>query len=92
MSGGVSGFLTILRIVTLAAWLKVSIRSSVPLIVKEEVTFFAVLRARLLFGQHVLRQTRRPKPKMSDVLEKASVDDQAGDALPSTLVQLPLPL
>ena len=51
---------------------------------------FAVLRARLLFGQHLLRQTRRPKPKVSDVLE--NVDDSAGDALLSTLVQLPLPL
>lgn len=53
---------------------------------------FAVLRARLLFGQHLLRQTRRPKPKASDVLEEKNVDDQVGDALPSTFVQLPLPL
>jgi transposase len=53
---------------------------------------FAVLRARLLFGQHLLRQTRRPKPRASDVLEAMNVDDQVGDALPSTFIQLPLPL
>jgi len=40
---------------------------------------FAVLRARLLYGQHLLRQTRKPKPKASDALEVMRVDDQAGD-------------
>lgn len=53
---------------------------------------FAAIRARLLFGQHLLRQTRRPKPKASDALEEKSVDDQMGDDLPSTYTQLPLPL
>jgi len=53
---------------------------------------FAVLRARLLFGQHLLRQTRRPKLKVSDVLDMENVDDQAGNVSPSTFVQLPLPL
>ncbi len=51
---------------------------------------FAVLRARLLYGQHLLRQTRRPKPKACDVLEERNVDDQVGDASPSTCIQLPL--
>lgn len=53
---------------------------------------FAVLRAKLLFGQHLLRQTRRPKPKVSDVLEERNVDNQVSDVLPSTYTQLPLPL
>jgi len=40
----------------------------------------------LLFGHHLLRQTKRRKPKASDVLETVNVDDQVSEALPSTLI------
>src|SRR5262249_32735349 len=53
---------------------------------------FAVLRARLLHGQHLLRQTRRPKPKASDVLDVENGGSLLNDAVESTLTQLPLPL
>ena len=53
---------------------------------------FAVLRARLLHGQHLLRQTRRPKPKASDVLDVENVGSLLNDAAESTFTQLPLPL
>ena len=53
---------------------------------------FAVLRARLLYGQHLLRQTRRPKPKASDVLDVENVGSLLSNAVESTFTQLPLPL
>ncbi len=53
---------------------------------------FAVLRAKILYGQHLLRQTRRPKPKADDVLDVEIVERLLSDAVESTLVQLPLPL
>jgi transposase len=51
---------------------------------------FAVLRARLLYGQHLLRQTRRPKPKASNVLDVENVGNLLSDAVESTFIQLPL--
>jgi len=36
-----------------------------------------------------LYQTRRPRPKASDVLEAASVDDQVSSALPSIPHEVP---
>jgi len=53
---------------------------------------FAVLRARLLHGQHLLRQTRRPKPKADDVLDVENVGELLSDAVESTFIQLSLPL
>jgi transposase len=50
---------------------------------------FAVLRAKILYGQHLLRQTRRAKPKADDVLDVGSL---LSDTVESTFTQLPLPL
>ncbi len=44
----------------------------------------AVLRARLLYGQHSLRQTKRRRPKTSDALQAEDVDGRLVDAITST--------
>src|SRR5437660_618090 len=53
---------------------------------------FAVLQAKILYGQHLLRQTRRPKPKADDVLNVENVGNLLSDTVESTFTQLPLPL
>jgi transposase len=50
---------------------------------------FPVLRARLLYGQHLLRQTKRRAPKTADVQEVSNVDGPVIDEAPSTPEALP---
>jgi transposase len=45
---------------------------------------FPVLRARLLYGQHLLRQTKRRAPKTADVQEVSHVDGPVIDEVLST--------
>jgi len=44
----------------------------------------AVLRARLLYGQHLLRQTKKRTPKASDVLETVDVEGRLVHTIAST--------
>lgn len=48
-----------------------------------------VLRARLLYGQHLLRQTKRRGTKARDLLQTKNVDGWLVDALPSTQEAMP---
>lgn len=48
---------------------------------------FAVLRAKILYGQHLLRQKRGPKPKADDVLDGGNVGILLSDAAKSTCIQ-----
>lgn len=50
---------------------------------------FSVLRARLLYGQHLLRLTKRRIPKVADVRESEPVDGQVVDSRTSTQEALP---